>query len=110
MSEAELYLCLALAALLMSLLPAVVFFFCRMPRKKKKEVLVEMGLQMGLSFALPISTICPISTVVGSQMVVPALAEQQQLETGLAWNSGLPTYEEATMKSGLADIGLDCQY
>ena len=107
MSEAELYLCLALAALLMSLLPAVVFFFCRMPRKKKKEVLVEMGLQMGLSFALPIRT---ISTVVGSQMVVPALAEQQQLETGLAWDSGLPTYEEATMKSGLADSGLHCQY
>ena len=107
MSEAELYLCLALAALLMSLLPAVVFCFCRMPRKKKKEVLVEMGLQMGLSFALPIST---IRTVVGSQMVVPALAEQQQLETGLAWDSGLPTYEEATMKSGLTDIGLDCQY
>ena len=46
MSQAELYIYLALAVLLMSLLPAAVFF-CRIPRKKK-EVLVETGLPTGL--------------------------------------------------------------
>ena len=101
MSQAELYIYLALAVLLMSLLPAAVFF-CRIPRKKK-EVLVETGLQRGL-----------LSGTAGSQMVVhrgrPGVVDQlQSLETGLTGDSGLPSYEEA-MKSRLADIGLDCQY
>ena len=105
MSQAELYIYLTLAVLLMSLLPAAVFF-CRVPRKKKKEMLMEMGLSCGLP-----------SSIVGSQVVVPrslpVLVDQhhQQLpfETALTWDSGLPTYEEA-MKSRRADIGLDCQY
>ena len=106
MSQAELYIYLTLAVLLMSLLPAAVFF-CRVPRKKKKEMLMEMGLSCGLP-----------SSIVGSQVVVhrslPVLVEQHQhqqlpFETALTWDSGLPTYEEA-MKSRRADIGLDCQY
>ena len=108
MSQAELYIYLTIAVLLMSLLPAAVFF-CRVPRKKKKEMLMEMGLSCGLP-----------SSIVGSQVVVhrslPVLVDQhhqhqQQLpfEAALTWDSGLPTYEEA-MKSRRADIGLDCQY
>ena len=107
MSQAELYIYLTLAVLLMSLLPAAVFF-CRVPRKKKKEMLMEMGLSCGLP-----------SSIVGSQVVVhqslPVLVDQHQqqhqlpFETALTWDSGLPTYEEA-MKSRRADIGLDCQY
>ena len=103
MSQAELYIYLALAVLLMSLLPAAVFF-CRIPRKKKKEVFVEMGPPFGL----------PSSNVV-SQMVmhrsipVPVDQHQQQLPLGtaLTWDSWLPSYEEA-MKSRWADVGLDC--
>ena len=118
MSQAELYIYLALAVLLMSLLPAAVFF-CRMPRKKKKEVLMEMGsLSMGLPLGFPSGTVGSQTVVHGNvsrfgavHRSLPALVEQQQipLETDLTWDSGLPSYEEA-MKSRWADIGLDCQY
>ena len=106
MSEAQLYLYLVLAGLLVSLLTATVFFW-HTTRKMKKEVLVEMGLSMGLQGGLPSGT-------AGSQMVVhrgrPGVVDQlQSLETGLTRDSGLPSYEEA-MKSRRADIGLDCQY
>ena len=88
---AELYIWIAITCLLISLVPvAVCFRICR----KKKEVLVEMGLQVGLPSSLPSS--------------LPVLVDQQQ-QLPLAWDSGLPTYEEA-MKSRLPDIGLDCQY
>ena len=84
---AELYIWIAITCLLISLVPvAVCFRICR----KKKEVLVEMGLQVGLPSSLPV------------------LVDQQQ-QLPLAWDRGLPTYEEA-MKSRLPDIGLDCQY
>ena len=51
----ELYIYLALAVLLMSLLPAAVFF-CRVLRKKKNEVLVWCQRPTGLQGGLPSST------------------------------------------------------
>ena len=118
MSQAELYIYLALAVLLMSLLPAAVFF-CRIPRKKKKEVLMEMGnLSIGLPLGFPSGTVgsqavvqSSISRFGGLHRSLPAPLDQQKLplETGLTWDNGLPSYEEA-MKSRWADIGLDCQY
>ena len=113
MSQAELYIYLALAVLLMSLLPAAVFF-CRIPRKKKKEVLMEMG---SLSMGLPLDF--PPSGSTGSQAVVHSRVSREQrnlppqddqqplpLETSSTWDSGLPSYEEA-VKSQWADVGLD---
>ena len=116
MSQAELYIYLALAVLLLSLLPAAVFF-CRIPRKKKKEVLMEMGsLSMGLPLDFPPSGSTGSQTVVhssvsnfgGEHRNLPPLDDQQPLplETSSTWDSGLPSYEEA-VKSQWADVGLD---
>ena len=69
MSQAQLYLYLVLAGLLMSLLTATVFFW-RTTRKMKKEVLVEMGLSMGLPMGLPSSTREPHVMVHGSVQAV----------------------------------------
>ena len=107
MNQAELYIYLALAVLLLSLLPAAVFF-CRIPRKKKcKEVLMEMGsLSMGLPLGFPPNGSTGLQTVVQSSVSrfggsvhrnLPPLVDQQPLplETSSTWDSGLPSYEEA---------------
>merc|ERR1712130_305457 len=120
MIQPELYIYLALAALLLCFLPAAVFYY-RMPRNNKKEVLMEMGsMSMGLPMGFPRGT-------VGSQTVVqlhsnmsrfgaplhrslpPVVAQQQPLETVKALESGLPSYGEA-MKSRWADTRLDCHF
>ena len=51
MTQPELYIYLALAALLLSLLPAAVWY-CRVPRKKKEELLAEMGSLSAIGLGL----------------------------------------------------------